>query len=418
MAKLDAGGNWLWARRAGGTSDDYVTGLALAGNTVYACGSFASVLADFGSLTLTNIYTVRDGRSDIFLAQLDVTSGTWTGAYRAGGVSTDYATALATDAQSNVYVTGAYGGTNAAFGSTVLTGSSNSSKAFVAKLEPGRGWRWAVAPVHSGGAVGQAIAVDDQAKVTVAGGFYGWLHFNATILRSSGSVVVNGVPRPLDDAFVARLDSAGTWQWAVQPIGQGNEGSMSVAVDGWGNTTVAVSFDRGIAFGPAQLPSSSSSSSIALARLSPAGSWSWIMPSGGSSAQVLDNGAGQLYLAGTFGLTAAGFGPFTLPANPAPAPSAYWGTGFLARLSAGPLAAAGPKQATDWTVYPNPARAYVGINGLPPRAAVEVLDALGRRVAGGSTPAQGSLRLQLPPALPIGLYTVRSGGQARRLRVE
>ncbi|GAB2951174.1 hypothetical protein GCM10027048_15350 [Hymenobacter coalescens] len=420
MAKLDAGGNWLWARRAGGTSEDYLMGLTLVGNTLYACGSFESVTADFGPTTLTNAYTRQGGLSDIFVAQLDATSGLWTNAWRAGGLENDDAYALAADAAGNLYLTGNYTGTSSAFGPVTLSSATRSDKPFVAKFHPVRGWRWAVAgdigTSTRGGGNGSALAVDGQGNATIAGGF------NAPSLRLGAATLYATGPADNDgylpsDAFVAQLDSAGVWRWAVQTSGPGSDGAGAVAVDGLGNVTAAVAFRSTTAFGPTQL-SSSGGTNLALVRLGPAGAWSWVRQSDGRSGKLVDNGAGYFHLAGTFGPTPAGFGPFTLAPNPLVPSTTVLGTGFLARLSAGPLAAASPKAAPAWAVYPNPARAYVDVSGLPAQMPVAVLDALGRRVTTGLMPAQGALRLALPPALPAGFYLVRSGAQSQRLLVE
>lgn len=65
VMKLDAGGNFGWALRMGGTDFDYVKGLAVdpAGD-VYVAGFF-NLTADFGSTTLTSA-----GSGDMFLAKI------------------------------------------------------------------------------------------------------------------------------------------------------------------------------------------------------------------------------------------------------------------------------------------------------------------------------------------------------------
>ena len=55
VAKLDSNGNWLWARNAGGGNPDFGYGIAVdaSGNT-YVTGYIQSTTANFGSNTLTN----------------------------------------------------------------------------------------------------------------------------------------------------------------------------------------------------------------------------------------------------------------------------------------------------------------------------------------------------------------------------
>jgi len=65
IAKLDINGNWLWAKQAGGTDDDYGKGIAVDDNgNSYITGYFYSS-ATFGTTTLTS-----SGYEDIFVAKL------------------------------------------------------------------------------------------------------------------------------------------------------------------------------------------------------------------------------------------------------------------------------------------------------------------------------------------------------------
>ncbi|MFD2720733.1 T9SS type A sorting domain-containing protein [Hymenobacter monticola] len=73
---------------------------------------------------------------------------------------------------------------------------------------------------------------------------------------------------------------------------------------------------------------------------------------------------------------------------------------------------------TLFSLYPNPARSKLTADGLLTGAAVEVFDAVGRRVAIATADAAGVAQLVLPTGLATGVYVVRSGAQAQRLVVE
>ncbi|GAB2940672.1 hypothetical protein GCM10027048_01320 [Hymenobacter coalescens] len=422
VAKLDANGNWLWARRAGGTGGEYVTGLALVGTTLHAAGTFASVTADFGPATLTNYYTRSDFLTDIFLARIDASTGAWLDVMKAGGLGNDNVSDMTCDSQGALYLTGMYDGTSSAFGSLTLSAPGSMSKPFVAKLAPNRTWRWATAGDAGrnirGGASGGAIVVDGQGRVTIAGTFVSPdLRFGAVAsLGATGPADLDGyLP---GDGFVAQLDSLGAWRWAHQSSGPGNDGAGALAVDGFGHVTAAVTFERTAAFGPTSL-SSAGGRNTALVRFDTNGAWQWVLRAGGSANALLDDGAERLYLGGTFTEATADFGPFNLPGNPRASGSLAIGTGFLARLGPAALAAAGATRARAFAVFPNPARAYVDLSGLPPGSTVQVYDALGRAVAAGAAPAGGGvLRLALPATLPAGVYLVRAAGRTQRLLVE
>ena len=67
ISKLDASGNFVWAKAMGGTSDDSGNSITLdASGHVHVAGDFDSPTISFGSTTLTNA-----GGKDIFIARLD-----------------------------------------------------------------------------------------------------------------------------------------------------------------------------------------------------------------------------------------------------------------------------------------------------------------------------------------------------------
>ncbi|HOZ00709.1 MAG TPA: T9SS type A sorting domain-containing protein [Candidatus Syntrophosphaera sp.] len=128
-AKLDTGGNWLWADGAGGTGFDMGYGISCdaAGNS-YTTGKFeASAL--FGTETLTS-----SGGSDIFICKLDP-SGSALGAVRGGGTHTDEGEGICCDAGGNCYATG-YFGIAGDFGPFNLT-SFGGDDIYVAKISSG-----------------------------------------------------------------------------------------------------------------------------------------------------------------------------------------------------------------------------------------------------------------------------------------
>jgi hypothetical protein len=129
VAKMDTNGNWLWAVQAGGASTDAGFGIALdSSGHIYTTGYFKST-ANFGSFSLTT-----SGTNDIFIAKLD-NNGNWLWANRAGGTAIDKGWGIATDNDSNCYLSGVFAG-NASFGTTTLTGSGGND-IFIAKYGQG-----------------------------------------------------------------------------------------------------------------------------------------------------------------------------------------------------------------------------------------------------------------------------------------
>ena len=74
VAKIDSSGNWVWAERAGGQTNDYSQSISVTNNGVYITGNF-STLADFGPYTLSS-NDIGTNQRDIFIAKLDK-NGNW-----------------------------------------------------------------------------------------------------------------------------------------------------------------------------------------------------------------------------------------------------------------------------------------------------------------------------------------------------
>ncbi|MGY3091174.1 hypothetical protein ACVWYF_004240 [Hymenobacter sp. UYAg731] len=281
---------WQWAAGASGAGGTNVqTTLDGAGNTVVA-GSFAGTLT-LGSFTLNSV-----GGQDLFVARLNQ-NGQWTQAVRAGGLADDFAYGLQVDGTGNVVIVGYFGAflsnfTTATFGAITLT-SAGANDLFVARLNPAGVWTQAVRAGGTGADYGQAIALDPMGNAVVTGTFSGTATFGPFTLTSVGS----------SDAFVARLNTAGTWTQAVQSRGSGNESSSSIVLDATGNATIAGYFNSTATFGNTTF-SSAGNTDMFVARLNGAGSWVQAVRAGGPDSdygrRIALDAAGTATLIGDF----------------------------------------------------------------------------------------------------------------------
>ncbi|HOZ01354.1 MAG TPA: PKD domain-containing protein, partial [Candidatus Syntrophosphaera sp.] len=308
IAKLDEGGNWLWAVQAGGSLPDYGYGIAADG-AGHACltGEFQGSAA-FGPSTLTS-----SGSTDIFAAQLD-SNGNWLWAVRAGGTGADTGYGIAVDTAGNACLTGQFRG-SAAFGPSTLT-SSGSTDIFAVKLDTDGNWIWAVRAGGTGSDTGNGIAVDTAGNACLTGQFEGGAAFGPYTLTSGGS----------SDIFAAKLGANGSWLWAVRAGGTGEDIGNGIAVDTLGNACLTGYFEFGAAFGTYTL-SSGGGYDIFAAKLDTNGSWLWAVRAGSPTfdygESIALDALGNAFLTGYFAESAA-FGPYTLTA------SAY--DAFVARL--------------------------------------------------------------------------------------
>lgn len=131
VARLDVNGNWLWAKRAGGTSYDIAENIVVdnSGNILLS-GSFQGV-SIFGSVSLTCLS--EPGYPDNFVAILDA-SGNWIGASKSKRVKDKWYTGKADDSFGNSYLTGQFSGV-AKFGDITLnSGSIYNQDLFIGRV--------------------------------------------------------------------------------------------------------------------------------------------------------------------------------------------------------------------------------------------------------------------------------------------
>jgi len=135
LAKYDVNGNVVWAKSAGGSSNDNANSVAVnASGDAFVSGYFSSPEITFGTSTLINNDT--NNYNDLFLAKYDV-NGNVLWAKSVGGSSDDEANATAVDVSGNAYVTGGFYSPTISFGTTDLINADNTTNTediFIAKL--------------------------------------------------------------------------------------------------------------------------------------------------------------------------------------------------------------------------------------------------------------------------------------------
>lgn len=213
IAKLDSGGNWLWAKKAGGTDTDISYKISIDSyENLYVTGRFI-YLATFGSFSVL----CNTGSNDIFVAKADA-NGNWLWVRRAGGPEPDVGYGIDCDTYGNIYITGTFRVT-ADFGPFLLTMNGNNDL-YVAKLDNNGNWLWASQAGGLGLDYGYAI-VSDHRGTNVVTGYY---NEPATF----GSIPLTGYG--LNDIFIAGIDTNGNWLWASKAGGSVNDNGRSIAM--------------------------------------------------------------------------------------------------------------------------------------------------------------------------------------------
>ncbi|MCX6273909.1 MAG: SBBP repeat-containing protein [Bacteroidetes bacterium] len=232
LAKYDKNGNAIWAKKAGGTSDDKGKGVALDNfGNVFLCATFTNTANISGNTVFAS------GKYDSFIAKYD-TAGNYQWAVKAGGNDTTKMSGIATDNDGNSYVTG-YFIDSTTFGTTTLH-SLGSYDFFIAKYDASGNFVWAK---RGGGAnedFGQGISFDKRRNlIYISGQFDYQANFDGLAVTSAGN----------RDIFISAWDTSGSIQWIKTGGGTQRDAGFGVANDTLGNVLATGFVDGGGVFG-------------------------------------------------------------------------------------------------------------------------------------------------------------------------
>jgi hypothetical protein len=218
-----------------------------------------------------------------------------------GGTGDDSAGGIAVDASGNIYIAGSYSGT-VTFGSTTLN-AVGSTDIFIAKYNKAGILQWVQSAGGTGSDAGMDIAVNASGGIYITGSFSGTATFGVTSINSAGN----------SDIFVAKYSADGLNQWVQKAGSVGNDSGISIAVDGSGNSYITGNFTNTVTFGTASVTAQSSGADAFVAKCNNSGTFEWAQSGGGggydSGAGIGVDGSGNVYITGgysgtgTFGTT-------------------------------------------------------------------------------------------------------------------
>jgi hypothetical protein len=191
VAKYSASGNVLWAQSAGGSSSDLAQSISTdASGNILVTGYFNSATFIYGSSTLTS-----SGLTNIFVLKYDAAGNAVWAKSSAGSLYDDGGYGIATDASSNVYVTGSFQSPTVSFGTATLTNAGSGSDIFIVKYNAAGNLVWAKSAGGTTVDYGQSIAIDANGDVLVSGYFDNTLSLGTITLTNGGG----------NDLFIAKL---------------------------------------------------------------------------------------------------------------------------------------------------------------------------------------------------------------------
>ncbi len=307
ISKLDAMGNFVWAKKLGSFNiyGDYGTAIVVdAQANVYTAGYYGSTVnfdPGAGTYNLTSA-----GEDDIFVQKLD-SAGNFKWARSFGGIKSDRGTSIYVDAKQNTYLTGRFGGTvdfDPGPGTFNLASSSPFNyDAFICKLDSMGDFVWAKQfKGNKGNEIVNSIDVDSAGYVYTTGQYWDTADFDP------GPAVYNLTTSKLG-LFASKLDPSGNFVWANSFDGSStNNYANSIKADAAGNLYVAGTFTDTVDFDPGSgnynlVSDSAGYSDLFILKLDSTGNLLWVKSVRFAAGKLTLDKAANIYVAGGFRLT-------------------------------------------------------------------------------------------------------------------
>jgi hypothetical protein len=305
--------DWLWAKGAGGTYNDYTHSIAVDANgNSYVTGYFDSPTITFGSTVLTNANSAG-GTCDIFIVKYDE-SGNVLWAKGEGGTSTDYAYSITVDANGNSFITGYFDSPSIIFGSTTLTNADNTGNTgdiFIVKYNTSGNVLWAKRSGETYADWGHSVTADASGDLYLTGYFY-------SPAITFGSITLTNADNTggTCDVFIAKYDATGNVIWANSTGGAAHDYGYSITVDENGNPFITGYFmSSTITFGSITL-TNAGGTDIFVVKYDNLGSVLWAKSAGGPYAEydfsICVDANGNSYTTGYFDSPTITFSSTTL----------------------------------------------------------------------------------------------------------
>jgi hypothetical protein len=318
VAKYSPTGQFLWAFSFGGGSRDEVNGMNIdQNNNVYITGYFRGSNVDLDpGAGVANLTSNGESGSevgyggDIVVAKYDA-NGQYQWAFNVGGIELyDSGITIQTDPSGNNVYLGGYFKVTADFdpsaGTTIL--NSNTGTAFLAKYTAAGTFQWAF---NFG--LGNDNNTPFDMKVDAAGSVYvsGYFRGDNIDFDPSPATALLSNPGGGNEAFVAKYNTNGQYQFAFHLGNTGSDVTRSIVLDNAGNIYVLGDFDSPtMDANPGagtNLLTSNGGSDVFVAKYDPTGQYIWAFNFGGTPNEYgwkMTTDGTHLFVTGGFSGTA------------------------------------------------------------------------------------------------------------------
>lgn len=269
---------------------DVWAGVTSVGGVVVTTGYFVD------SLHLDSTTLLGNGARDMFVTVHD-TLGNLLWARTGGGADFDEGRGVFVK-DNRIYVAGYFGGT-ADFGSTSLT-SAGQYDGFIAKYDMAGNQLGVIAVGTTGITQLRRLVVHDS-SIYVVGNYTGTVDVGGSSVSALGSGTY--------DHLVVCYDTSLVGTWALSGGGTGEDFAYDIDADTTGNQVnhiyIVGEFIGSADFGSGINLTSGGSSDGSIARITPAGSWDWVVQAGGTAADAargieLSGTADSLFVSGYY----------------------------------------------------------------------------------------------------------------------
>ena len=273
-AKYDASGALQWVKQVGSAAaNDIVNDVVVDGSYLYVGGQFA------GAATFNGAPINSAGSSDAFRGRVQTSSG------NAAANPNGWVITFGSDQSENLSCMALWGGgvvvggnfsDTCSFGGVIKVSAGSSDGYYVSVFSTG-----VVTGVYTVGGTGSElisdVAVDAASSIYISGRFNGSADLNpsagvSNFISNAGS----------GDAFITKVSSSHTYQWAAAFGGTAADAGGPLAIDASGNIFFCGSFAGTAALGTFQLTSHGGSDGF-LAKLNPFGNVIWAHSAGSTN---------------------------------------------------------------------------------------------------------------------------------------
>ncbi|MCB9223410.1 MAG: T9SS type A sorting domain-containing protein [Crocinitomicaceae bacterium] len=246
LEKLDASGNFIWAKSFGGTWSAGATQVIVDNNDNIIITGSVSGQTDLDPGAGIDFYSSADA-NDFFVSKFD-SAGNYLWGHATGGSSVDYGEGIAIDSENNIYCAVRYQHQfDAKPGpDSLMIINQGSMDGLILKLNENGNFIWVYEIAGSGWDSCEKIIIDGNDQIFVAGEYGDSVDFDPTLVENWSSAALG-----FQDNFVLKMDTSKNLCWVntYGSISQDYSWGFDVTNDGFiaacGHLSASCDFDTG-----------------------------------------------------------------------------------------------------------------------------------------------------------------------------